>query len=588
VAVPPDVRKVSDCRRPSEVQTLETGAPPQSPGIARKKQVDGGAKPPPHIRRRSRVNRFVRPMLTKTNLDEIQSFLSDASHMRDGKAERVVFPESVDDVAEVLRAASANKTPVTVSGAGTGTVGGRIPFEGIVLATDNLNQIRSVAHKGPGGFAVAQAGVRLSDFQRFVESENLFYPPDPTERSCFLGGTVATNASGARSFKYGPTRNYVQRLRMVLASGAELNLRRGELRADRGGRIKVPLPSGGAIETQLPTYRMPQTRKHASGYYVAPQMDVLDLFIGSEGTLGVIVAVEVALLPKPAGLLSGVVFFESDENVLSFVSETRRLSLANRKNGAAPRLSRLMDKAFVVTDRSPTAQTKNSTSSSIIDARALEYFDSESLKFLRQKYETIPDGAAGAIFFEQETTSANEDLLMTQWLALIERHAALADDSWFATGEQDQAKLREFRHALPVLMNEWFARHQQRKVSTDMSVPDQAFPEMLRFYQDTLRSSELRYTIFGHIGDNHVHVNILPRDDNEAIKAREIYLQFLKRAAALGGTLSSEHGIGKLKRDYLRLFYSEDHLREMAALKRAFDPAGILGRGNIFAEEFLI
>ena len=89
------------------------------------------------------------------------------------------------------------------------------------------------------------------------------------------------------------------------------------------------------------------------------------------------------------------------------------------------------------------------------------------------------------------------------------------------------------------------------------------------------------------IGDNHVHVNILPRDDVEGTKAREIYLQFLKRAAAVGGTLSAEHGIGKLKRDYLRLFYSDEHLQQMAALKRAFDPAGILGRGNIFSETVL-
>jgi D-lactate dehydrogenase (cytochrome) len=136
-------------------------------------------------------------------------------------------------------------------------------------------------------------------------------------------------------------------------------------------------------------------------------------------------------------------------------------------------------------------------------------------------------------------------------------------------------------------MNEWFARHRQRKVSTDMSVPDDAFAGMLQFYQSTLQASGLKYTIFGHIGDNHVHVNILPRDDDEGAKAREIYVQFLKRAAEVGGTLSAEHGIGKLKRDYLRLFYSDENLRQMAALKRAFDPAGILGRGNIFSEEYL-
>jgi D-lactate dehydrogenase (cytochrome) len=110
---------------------------------------------------------------------------------------------------------------------------------------------------------------------------------------------------------------------------------------------------------------------------------------------------------------------------------------------------------------------------------------------------------------------------------------------------------------------------------------------MLRFYQQTLAASRLQYVIFGHIGDNHVHVNIMPRSDDEALKAREIYLQFVRRAVHVGGTVSAEHGIGKLKRDYLRLLYTDRHLREMAALKRAFDPSCILGRGNIFAEEYL-
>ena len=199
----------------------------------------------------------------------------------------------------------------------------------------------------------------------------------------------------------------------------------------------------------------------------------------------------------------------------------------------------------------------------------------------------MPANAAGAIFFEQETTPATEDGLMNEWLSLLERHRALTDQSWFATNEQDQMKLREFRHALPVLMNEWFAHYRQRKVSTDMSVPDEAFAGMLSFYQDQLRSSDLRHTIFGHIGDNHVHVNILPRDDDEGAKAWEIYRKFIRRAIEVGGTISAEHGIGKLKSEYLVQLYGENHLREMAALKRVFDPAGILGRGNMFAEKYL-
>jgi D-lactate dehydrogenase (cytochrome) len=510
--------------------------------------------------------------------------------MLEGHAERVIFPESAEEVVEILQTATTDKTPVTISGAGTGTVGGRIPFAGIVIATDKLNQIKSIVHEEQGGRAVAEAGVRLSDFQRFVESSDLFYPPDPTERSCFLGGTAATNASGARTFKYGPTRQFLTRLKIALASGELIDLRRGELHAQPNGQIRIPLRSGSVLEAHLPAYQMPRTRKHASGYYVAPEMDVLDLFIGSEGTLGVIVEVEAVLLPKPEGLLGGVVFFTSNEDLLEFVSEARSLSLRNRELGASGvgSFGTLMDKALEVTNREPPSllpvadQSKDS-----IDARVLEYFDSESLNFLRQKYEIIPSAAVGAIYFEQETTSSTEDLVMAGWLALLEAHHALGDDSWFATNEQDQEKLREFRHALPVLMNEWFARHRQRKVSTDMSVPDDAFAGMLEFYQSTLRASGLKYAIFGHIGDNHVHVNILPRDDEEGVRAREIYLEFLKRAAAVGGTLSAEHGIGKLKRDYLRLFYPEESLRQMAALKRAFDPAGILGRGNIFSEEYL-
>lgn len=500
-------------------------------------------------------------MLVKTESDEIQSYLTDASFLRGGVAESVVFPESAEEVVEVLARATREKAPVTVSGAGTGTVGGRVPFGGIVLASDKLNQIRSI--DSVGGLAIAEPGVILRDLQRAVESKDLLYPPDPTERGCFLGGTVATNASGARTFKYGPTRNYIKRLKIALATGEILDLRRGELHATASGAVMIPLSSGCVIETQLPSYQMPRVRKHASGYFVEPGMDLLDLFIGSEGTLGVVVEIELKLLPKPEGLLSGVVFFSNEVDLLGFVKVAREHSLQTRKVLAEP-------------------QAQGG-----LDARAIEFFDRESLGFLRQKYDTIPATAVGAIFFEQETTAASEDSLMNEWLSLLEKYHALAEESWFATNEQDQANLREFRHALPVLMNEWFARHNQRKVSTDMSVPDDAFPGMLRFYQETLRSSELRYTIFGHIGDNHVHVNILPRNDDEGAKAREIYVEFLRRAAAVGGTLSAEHGIGKLKRDYLSLFYTVDQLREMAALKRAFDPAGILGRGNIFSEEYL-
>lgn len=470
-----------------------------------------------------------------------ESYVSDASFIRDGYADRVVLPESVEEVAEILAAANRDRVAVTISGAGTGTVGGRVAFGGIVLATDKLNRIKSIVRENQGGYAVAEAGVILADLQRAVDQQGLLYPPDPTERGAFLGGTVATNASGARTFKYGPTRRYINRLKIVLANGEIVDLHRGDVRATNDKRIRV-----GSVEAQLPSYRLPATRKNASGYFVAPEMDAVDLFIGSEGTLGVICEIEVKLLPKPDGLLSGVVFFADEADVLAFVRDARTRATA----------------------------------------RAIEFFDRESLNFLREKYPDVPANAAGAIFFEQETTEATEEPVLNSWMELLDQHHAFPD-SWFATNEQDQARLREFRHQLPVSMNEWFSRYNQRKVSTDMAVPDEAFPGLFRLYKDTLKNSGLRYTIFGHIGDNHVHVNILPRNDDEGTRARELYVEFLKYAAGVGGTLSAEHGIGKLKREYLRLFYNDDQLREMAALKKAFDPNAILGRGNIFSEELL-
>jgi D-lactate dehydrogenase (cytochrome) len=511
-------------------------------------------------------------MLIKQEQDEIQSYLADASNTAGGHAARVVFPESPEEVARALAEAAHARTPVTVAGAGTGVVGGRVPHGGVVLSTARLNRVGEFVRETlAGGWATAGAGVVLSDFQREAKARGLLYPPDPTEGSCYLGGTVATNASGARTFKYGPTRVYVRGLKVALTTGDLLDLRRGELSAGADGSVNITLGGGRRIEARLPTYTMPSTRKHAAGYFVAPGMDLVDLFVGSEGTLGVVTEVELSLLAQPEGVLAGVVFFREEEQLLAFVRDARERSLRTRAASTG------------LPDGGPTPNGVEVG----LDSRALEYFDGESLNFLRERYPLVPLKAAGAVFFEQETTPRTEEYLMGEWLELVEKHDALADDSWFGTNEHDRAEMRAFRHALPVMVNEWLARRGQRKVSTDMAVPDAAFPEMLRFYKETLRAGRLSYVIFGHIGDNHVHVNILPRDDAEQAAAREVYGRFVERAVRLGGTVSAEHGVGKIKREYLRALYGELHLREMAELKRAFDPACVLGRGNVFAEELL-
>jgi len=501
-------------------------------------------------------------MQVKTERDEIENYLTDASNLAGGFSEKLFIPESSAEIAEILKEATARKIPVTISGARTGTVGGAIPFGGYVISLEKLNRIKKIDEQ----FAIVESGVVLHDLQKAVEAQNLFYPPDPTEWSCQIGGTVATNASGARSFKYGATRKHVQKISVVLADGDLLNLRRGDVRAENGF-IELDTENGNKIRVKVPTYQQPNVRKNTAGYFSAEDLDALDLFVGSEGTLGIITEIELSLVKKPQGFLSGIVFFKNEKDLLGFVDEAKRLSFETR-------ISRIQN---------PKSKIQNP-----IDATVLEYFDENSLKFIKEKFPEVPENVKGAIFFEQETTVDTEDELFEHWNNLLEKHLAEIDNSWFTTSEQDLIKMREFRHALPVTVNERVVRNGQRKIGTDMAVPDAMFGSFLKFYKQKLNESDLDYVIFGHIGDNHLHANILPKNETEAKKAKYLYGRFIAQAIMLGGTISAEHGIGKLKSRYLKAQYGERYLSEMAEIKRAFDPEGILGRGNIFDREFLV
>ncbi len=507
-------------------------------------------------------------MQIKTQTEDLQDYLTDASNLQGGFSEKLFVPETREEIADILKEANEKNISVTVSGARTGTVGGAIPFGGYVISLEKFNKIKEI--NAEEKYAVVESGVILNDLQKAVEAKKLFYPPDPTEWSCQIGGTVATNASGARSFKYGATRNYVQRLEIVLPNGDFLSLKRGEVFAENGF-IELTTESGNRIKAKLPTYEQPNVRKNASGYFSAENLDAVDLFIGSEGTLGIITEIELKVLDKPAGFLSGIVFFKDDNDLLNFVREVKRVSFQIREIQSA-----------LLENQNPKSKIQNQ-----IEATILEYFDANSLQFISEKFPETPANMAGAIFFEQETNSQNEDELFEQWNTLLETHNAETEKSWFTTNEQDNEKMREFRHALPVSVNERIVRYGQRKVGTDMAVPDDKFVSFLNFYKQKLNESELDYVIFGHIGDNHLHANILPKDETEARKAKHLYGRFVAQAVMLGGTVSAEHGIGKLKSKYLQVMYGERFLNEMAELKKAFDRNGILGRGNMFDEKFL-
>lgn len=488
-------------------------------------------------------------MQVKTQHEEIQDYLTDASNLPGGHADKLFMPENAHEISEILKEAAEQNISVTVSGARTGTVGGAIPFGGWLISLEKLNEIKEINDD----YSVVESGVILMNLQKAVDARNLFYPPDPTEWSCQIGGTVATNASGARSFKYGATRNFVRRLEVVLANGEFLRLKRGEVFA-KNNTIELKTESGTLKRFRVPTYLQPDTRKNTSGYFSSNNFDAIDLFIGSEGTLGIITEIELRLLPKPEGFLSGIVFFDDEKKLLEFVDEAREISY----------------------------ETRRESRSGAIDATLLEYFDENALRFIAEKFPDIPENAKGAIFFEQETSGDTEDALFEQWNELLERHGTDTENSWFTTSEQDLEKMRAFRHALPVAVNERIVRYKQKKVGTDMAVPDDKFASFLRFYKQKLNESALDYVIFGHIGDNHLHANILPKSDDEMKKAKHLYGRFVAQAVMLGGTVSAEHGIGKLKKNYFYVMYGERYTNEMAEIKRALDPKCILGRGNIF------
>lgn len=488
-------------------------------------------------------------MIIKTDQEEIQAYLTDASNVK-GNCSAVYFPENAEDVKAALAEAEKMNARVTVSGNGTGLTGSRVPSGGIVIATEKMNRIIELNREEL--YAVVEPGVLLSDLQKTLEEENLFYAPDPTETNCFIGGTVATNASGAKTFKYGPTRNYVLELEVVLADGGVVFLKRGENTADNLN-VKLTDDKGREYKFSLPEINMPAV-KNASGYFIKPEMDVIDLFIGSEGTLGVITKIKLRLLRLNRDIISCVVFFNQENDALDFVEKSRSVSYKNRETSGK------------------------------LDARALEFFDEKSLKFLSEDFPQMPAEAKAAVWFEQEITENNEDELLEQWLELITEFNGNEESVWFASGESERAKIHEFRHAISSKVNEYISRNHLRKLGTDVAVPDENFRELYYYCQNLMTSRGMRSVAYGHFGNSHIHLNMLPENEARFSEGKELYKDICKKAVGLKGTVSAEHGIGKIKTDYLIYMYGEEVVRKMGSLKKELDPGLKLGIGNIISE----
>ena len=470
---------------------------------------------------------------------EFDEYLHDESR-RAGSAEQIIFARSEDDV----RTALQSSLPITIQGARTGIAAGAVPAGGLILNLSRMNDIGEVRD----GRITVQPGALLSEIRAVAEEHNMFFPPDPTETSASIGGMLACNASGAMSYHYGPTRNWVCALRVVLPDGDALRIDRGQKAS--GLAFALTTESGRTLTGELPDLQMPAV-KSAAGYFIQPDMDLLDLFVGMEGTLGVITEVELKLIPIPPVQQALCVFFPNEEASLAFVRFLREA----------------------------------------LEPVAIEFFGHRALDLLRNSGMELPDLPAHfhtAIYFEfhGESESLIEEAVMAAAEKMIELGAS-DEDCWMADGPRELEVHKAFRHATPEAVNLLIDQRKKEhpgltKLGTDMSVPDAQLETIMKRYRDDLAATGLEYVIFGHIGNNHVHVNILPRNMEELTQGKALYETWAEQVVAMGGSVSAEHGIGKMKVALLQKMYGADGIAAMRDLKAIFDPEARLNPGNLF------
>lgn len=458
--------------------------------------------------------------LLSTDADVCRAYARDVSGL-ELVPEAVARPQSAAEVAEILAASHASRTHVTAAGLQSSTTGASITDKGVVLSLAKLDRVIDIDPEQR--LIRVEAGTRVADARRAAEQAGLLFAPDPTsEEESTIGGAIACNASGARSFRYGATRAHVQALSVLLATGERLELRR------------------------------PALEKNTVGYPIAH--DPVDWFIGSEGTLGVVVEAEFRLLPLPHRVLGLAVPFASEHNALAFVVTAREA--ASRNGPLAP--------------------------------RCLEFFDVRAVELLRQydRERAWSHGVAAIVYTEDVGDFEHQaDATLGSWLALAETHAALTGDIRVYEGDAALADARRMRHAVPSAMNELGARYRAaggRKVSTDWAVPYRSLATALDIAHALADAGNIERSVtYGHAGNGHPHQNFIARDSDELARLELLLSDTLTQVLRLGGTVAAEHGIGKLKRKWLPLQMSPVQREVMRSMKHALDPLGILAPGNV-------
>jgi D-lactate dehydrogenase (cytochrome) len=521
--------------------------------------------------------------------EDYVEYLKDESR-KTGKADTISFPVCEEEIINTVKKLYENKTKITVQGARTGIAAGAVPIGGHILNLGKMNSITGLMYNSESDDFIlcVQPGVLLADvnkavlkkdfdttgwsgqsleaFEKMNTSGDCFFPPDPTETTASIGGMVSCNASGARSFHYGPTRNYVEGLHVVLSDGSKIFIRRGMHMAN-GRLFSLATDTGRIIHGELPNYNMPDV-KNASGYYVKENMDLIDLFIGSEGTLGIISEVELRLIKKPAFTWGVMFFFREEASSIKFVRMLRgkKHIQDSFKSGLA----------------------------------AIEYFNTNAIKLLKDHKDNstalsgIPDVKEEyntAIYTEFDENSEEEIMnLIMEAAKTAELCGGKEEDTWVADNPKIMENMKLFRHALPEIVNLMVDDRRKEspsvtKLGTDMAVPDEKLEEVINMYNTDLLKEGFESAMFGHIGNNHIHVNIIPSTEKEYERGKELYMKWAQKVLAAGGTVSAEHGIGKLKGNFLEMMYGSQGIKEMMALRNSFDPCNILNTGNLFNSE---
>ena len=506
-------------------------------------------------------------------------YLTDSANFPGGHAAGIVFPRSTQEVVDVVGTGG----PVLAIGAQSSLTGGATPMGETILATTKLSAILEVL---PGRITV-EAGVTVAAMQQRLSEAGAWYPPAPTFTGACAGGIVATNAAGAATFKYGSTRNWVDALRVVLADGAVLDLQRGATRA-RGGRFELETRRG-RIEVPVPTYRMPDVVKRSAGYHAEPDMDLIDLFIGSEGTLGIITQVTFRTLQPAPNIVVAWVPCPDEPAALALVGALRDGSAATWRT------------------RDPYG----------IDACAIEHMDRRSLDIVREDgadkrhHVSIPPGTEVALLvqlelasdvdaaraFEQiqgSLTAGAADNALAAFCRTLDRAGVLADTEIALPHDTKRtADLLAIREAVPGGVNQRVAAAKRtvhpgiEKTAADMVVPFERFAEMMDAYRAGFASRGLDFAIWGHLSDGNVHPNVIPRSIEDVVKGKEAILEFGNVVARLGGCPLAEHGVGRspVKQALLRQLYGARGIQEMRTVKHALDPGWRLAPGVIFGKE---